>query len=173
MSPKPPRSGCRRWPRSPAVAPSSCRATSVPRTATSPPTTRPFGAAKLAERREAVSMKPPRSAAGKQLRREFPLPFRRRECAMTCFRPHAEFAELCRHSISNPQSVQRGTQPLQPTEFQTEPRRCSRRIAQSLCGLTISLSVPVETGSLPSDTSLQFRSLHGVTSPSFGSFDKK
>ena len=46
----PPPSGCRRWSRSPRAIPSSCRGISGSRTATSPPTTRPSGAAKSGSR---------------------------------------------------------------------------------------------------------------------------
>src|SRR5690606_18174478 len=61
MSPRRRRSGCRRWQSLPRATLSNCRPPSARPTATSPPTTRPSGAARSADRRKEDPMTPPRS----------------------------------------------------------------------------------------------------------------
>jgi hypothetical protein len=68
-------------------------------------------------------------------------PFRRRERAMLRFRrmrtegPRSEFYKVRRIARLDPQPLQSGTYPHQPTEFQGTPHRRSHRVAPALRGL--------------------------------------
>ena len=68
------------------------------------------------------------------------------------FQALAKSTEIRRRARLSPQPFQSGTRPLQPTEFQAEPRRRSGRVARSFCCLTLERVGQTETGSHLSDT---------------------
>jgi putative transposase len=69
------------------------------------------------------------------------LPFRRRERAMLRFRRMRSLQKFASVHASVSQPFQPGTQPLQQTPLQGQPRRRSRRVARSLRGIRDSLAV--------------------------------
>jgi putative transposase len=79
-------------------------------------------------------------------------PFRRRERARLRFRRMRSLQKFAAVHASVHNLFNTETQPLQPVEFQAEPRRRSRRMARPLCGIRVNVTVLAETSSHPSDT---------------------
>ena len=71
------------------------------------------------------------------------------------FPAHAKSAETRLGSRIGLQPFQPGAPPLQQTEFQTQPRRCSRRVARLLLGLIDCHSSNIEANSHSSDNAVQ------------------
>jgi hypothetical protein len=84
------------------------------------------------------------------------LPFRRREQAMLRFRHTRSSQKICRRPFVNSEPFQPRAPPILTGQFQAEPDRRSGRVVRSMCGMRDSLTVPAETGSLLSDTTIQW-----------------
>ena len=89
-----------------------------------------------------------------QSSRKFSPAFSTKRASHAPFPTGANLAEIRFRPRLRFQPLQPGTQPLQQTSLQAQPRRRSCRVARSLRGINRSVTVLVETSSHPSDSTL-------------------